>query len=180
MRRTLTAFALLPAVVALAACGSSGSNSSSSSGGSSTASQSSGATATSPVLRVASKANVGRILVDAQGRTLYRYTPDRNGKSMCTGACSIEWPPATVKGSGPLTAAGAKGTVSTTTRADGTKQLSFEGMPLYRFSQDATTADAKGQGDEHIWFVIPAKGAKTASAPAPSTTTTASRSGYSY
>ena len=99
---------------------------------------------------------------------------------MCTGACSIEWPPATVKGSAPLTAAGAKGTVATTTRADGTKQLSFDGMPLYRFSQDATKADAKGQGDEHIWFVIPAKGAKTASAPAPSTTTTTSRSGYSY
>jgi predicted lipoprotein with Yx(FWY)xxD motif len=178
MRRTLAALALLPAVVALAACGSSGS--SSSSGGSSTASQSSGATATSPVLRVASKANVGRILVDAQGRTLYHYTPDRNGKSMCTGACSIEWPPATVKGSAPLTAAGAKGTVATTMRADGTKQLSFDGMPLYRFSQDATTADTRGQGDEHIWFVIPAKGAKTASAPAPSTTTTTSRSGYSY
>jgi predicted lipoprotein with Yx(FWY)xxD motif len=169
MRRPLAILALAPVVVALAACGSS------SSGGSS---QSSAASSKPSVLHVASKAKVGSILVDAQGRTLYHYTPDHRGQSTCTGACAAAWPPATVNGSGPLTATGVKGTVTTTMRASGAKQLAFAGMPLYRFSADSTTSDAKGQGAQHIWFVIPAKG--KASGSTASTTTTKSRGGYSY
>jgi predicted lipoprotein with Yx(FWY)xxD motif len=170
MKRPVAFLAVVPAVLALAACGSS-----SSGGGSSPSSNSSAASATSPVLRVASKAKLGPILVDAQGRTLYRYAPDHGGKSTCTGGCSMEWPPATVRGSGALTAAGVKGTVATTTRPDGTTQLSFDGKPLYRFAQDTTKADANGQGLEHSWFVIPAKGAASTT-----TTTTSGGGGYSY
>jgi predicted lipoprotein with Yx(FWY)xxD motif len=160
MRRLLAILALGPVVVVLAACGSSSSSSSGS----------------SSVLRVASKANVGPILVDARGRTLYRYTPDHGGKSTCTGGCAAAWPPATVSGSRPLAATGVKGAVTTTTRANGAKQLALDGMPLYRFSADSTTSDAKGQGAEHTWFVIPAKGGMNGS-PA-TTTTTQSRGGY--
>jgi predicted lipoprotein with Yx(FWY)xxD motif len=177
MRRPIAILAITPAVLALAACGSS------SSGGGSTSGQSSAASATPPVLKVASKAKVGSILVDAQGRTLYRYMPDHGGKSTCTGACAKFWPPATIQGSGPLSAAGVKGTVSTTTRPDGTKQLAFDGNPLYRFANDRTTAAANGQGVQHIWFVVPAKGAKSSSssaAPAPSTTTSKPKGGYGY
>jgi predicted lipoprotein with Yx(FWY)xxD motif len=169
MSRHLSILTLVPVVVALAACGSS------SSGGSS---GSSGASAKPSVLNVASKARVGSVLVDAQGRTLYRYTPDHGGKSTCTGGCAAAWPPATVSGSRPLAATGVKGAVTTTTRANGVKQLAFDGMPLYRFSADSATSDAKGQGAEHTWFVIPAKGGTNGS-PA-TTTTTRSRGGYGY
>jgi predicted lipoprotein with Yx(FWY)xxD motif len=166
MKRLIPLFALLP-VLALAACG----GASYGGGGSSTSS------AAPAVLHVSSKANVGSILVDAQGRTLYRYAPDHGGgKSTCLGACAKPWPPATVEGSGPLTAAGVKGTVSTTTRPDGMKQLAFDGMPLYRFAQDTTKADANGQGVQNIWFVIPAKGAKSSG----STTTSTAKGRYSY
>ena len=176
MKRLLAILAIAPLVVALAACGSS-----SYGGGSSTSSQSSAASSSPAVLMVASKAKLGPILVDAQGRTLYRYTPDHDGKSTCTGACATAWPPATIQGSGPLTA-GVKGTVSTTTRSDGTKQLTFDGMPLYRFAQDTTKADANGQGAEHVWFVVPAKGAKSSGGSAESQTTTSSKpsGGYGY
>jgi predicted lipoprotein with Yx(FWY)xxD motif len=157
MRRLLVILALGPLVVALAACGSSSSSSSGS----------------SQALHVASKAKVGPVLVDAQGRTLYHYTPDHRGKSTCTGGCAAAWPPATVSGSAALAATGVKGSVTTTTRADGAKQLTFDGMPLYRFSGDRAASDAKGQGTLHIWFVIPAKGATNGA------TTTMSRGGYS-
>lgn len=169
MSRHLSILALVPVVVGLAACGSSGS------GGSG---QSSGASATPTVLNVASKAKVGAVLVDAQGRTLYRYTPDRGGRSTCTGGCAAAWPPATVSGSAPLTATGVHGAVTTTTRPDGTKQLAFDGKPLYHFSGDSAKTDAKGQGVDNIWFVIPAKGAKSGATAG--TTTTTSRGGYSY
>jgi predicted lipoprotein with Yx(FWY)xxD motif len=155
MRRLLAILALGPLVVALAACGSSSSSGS------------------SQVLHVASKTKVGPVLVDAKGRTLYRYTPDHGGKSTCTGGCAAAWPPATVSGSAAPAATGVKGSVTTTTRADGAKQLTFDGMPLYRFSGDRTASDAKGQGALHIWFVIPAKGATNGA------TTTMSRGGYS-
>ncbi len=154
MRRLLAILALGPLVVALAACGGSGSSGS------------------THVLHVASKAKVGSVLVDAQGRTLYRYTPDHRGKSTCMGGCAAAWPPAIVSASAALDATGVKGSVATTMRADGARQLTFDGMPLYRFSEDRASSDAKGQGALHIWFVIPAKGATNGA------TTTMSRGGY--
>jgi predicted lipoprotein with Yx(FWY)xxD motif len=179
MKRPIAILAIAPIVLALAACGSSYSGgSTSSSAGASTASKTAAASTTSAVLMVAGKAKVGRVLVDAQGRTLYRYTPDKTSKSTCTGACAKFWPPATIQGSGHLTADGVKGAISTTTRADGTKQLVFDGKPLYRFAEDASKADAKGQGVQNIWFVIPAK-SSGAAASKPSTTTTP-KSGYGY
>src|SRR5512132_4394411 len=99
MKRLLAILAIAPLVLALAACGSS-----SYGGGSSTSSQSSAASSSPAVLMVATKAKVGPILVDAQGRMLYRFTADHDGKSTCTGACATAWPPATFHGSGPLTA----------------------------------------------------------------------------
>jgi predicted lipoprotein with Yx(FWY)xxD motif len=174
MKRPIALLAILP-VLAIAACGSS---SSSTSGAAPSATSQAGS---SPALMVASKANVGSVLVDAQGRTLYRYTPDKTSKSTCTGACAQDWPPATIQGSEQLTVAGAKGTVSTTTRSDGSKQLVFDGKPLYRFASDASKADALGQGVQNIWFVLPAKSTTSGAAAAskPSTTTTP-KSSYGY
>src|SRR5438552_3635099 len=37
--------------------------------------------------------NVGKILVDSQGRTLYLFERDSGTKSTCSGACAVEWPP---------------------------------------------------------------------------------------
>jgi predicted lipoprotein with Yx(FWY)xxD motif len=178
MKRPIALLAIVPVVLALAACGSSGSGSTSTA--SKAASQASATSASSPVLMVASKAKVGSVLVDAQGRTLYRYTPDKTSMSTCTGACAKFWPPATIQGSGNLSVAGLKGTVSTTTRSDGSKQLVFDGKPLYRFAEDTSKADASGQGVQNIWFVLPAKSTKSSAAAAskPSTTSTPKSSGY--
>ena len=155
-KHVLTSLIALPAIaLVVAGCGSGGGSVAAANAPTKAASSTSSSTA---ALMVASKANVGRVLVDAQGRTLYRYTPDHAGQSTCMGTCAQLWPPATATGSGPFTAAGIKGTVATLTRPGGVKQLTFNGMPLYRFAEDASTADANGQGVDHIWFVIPAKG----------------------
>jgi predicted lipoprotein with Yx(FWY)xxD motif len=180
MKRSIAILAIAPALLVLAACGSSDT---SSNGGSSASSQGSTtkntqAATTSPVVMAVTKPKVGRVLVDAQGFTLYRYTPDTTSTSTCTGACIKFWPPARVTGGGRLTASGVSGKVTTTTRADGTKQLVFNGRPLYRFVKDKTKADANGQGFEHIWFVVPAKGAKKAAAAPPAASNSKSAYGY--
>ena len=182
MKRTIAILAIAPVLFAVAACGSSSSGGGGSSSNSSSSNQTSAAP--SPVLKVANKPGVGRVLVDDQGFALYKYTPDSPGKSNCFGECIKFWPPATVKGSGPLSAAGLKGKVTTFTRPDGVKQLVFNGVPLYRFVQDKTPSQVNGQGYQHIWFVIPAKKASTtaSSTASSSTSTTSGKSsgGYGY
>ena len=181
MKRPIAILAVALPAIALAACGSSNSSSggSGSSGAGSSQSASNGGT---PVLKVATKAHVGRVLVDTKGFTLYRYTPDgHGGKSVCMGQCIKFWPPATVKGAGPFTASGVKGTIGTTTRPDGAKQLTLNGMPLYRFVKDTNKADVNGQGFQHIWFVLPAKKASSrSSAGAGNTASTKQSGGYGY
>lgn len=185
MKRPIAILAVALPAIALAACGSSNSNSGSNGSSSNQSQSQSASTGKTAVLRTATKANVGRVLVDAHGFTLYRYTPDgRQGKSVCMGSCIRFWPPATVKGAGPFTASGVKGTIGTTTRPDGAKQLTLNGMPLYRFVKDTNKADANGQGFEHIWFVLPAKKASSTSSAnagaSSNTTTTKTSGGYGY
>ena len=38
-------------------------------------------------------AGVGTVLTSASGLTLYRFTEDSPGTSMCNGACAKIWPP---------------------------------------------------------------------------------------
>jgi predicted lipoprotein with Yx(FWY)xxD motif len=135
--------ALLAVSAVLAACGSS------SKGGSST-SGSSGA-----VVASAKKPKVGSVIVDAQGRTLYRFTAEAEGVPVCTGACVGTWPPA-LAGS----ASGLPEHVATIRRPDGGKlQLTYDGHPLYRYAGDRSKTDANGQGVGGQWFVVKAGGA---------------------
>jgi predicted lipoprotein with Yx(FWY)xxD motif len=67
--------------------------------------------------------------------------------------------------------------LGTVARSDGTLQVTYKGMPLYRYTGDTKTGDANGQGVGGIWFVVPA----SATAAATTTPTTAKSSGgYGY
>ena len=100
------------------------------------------------------QSKLGRILVDAQGRTLYTFTNDKNGSSTCDGACADAWPPvagngATMPGQG-LDAA----LFSKVTRNDGTSQLKVGKWPVYLYAGDGAPGDVNGQGSGGTWFVI--------------------------
>jgi predicted lipoprotein with Yx(FWY)xxD motif len=135
----------LPAVsVALAACGS----------GSSHNAASSTTGADSAVVGRARKAKVGSVIVDAQGRTLYRFTAEAEGLPVCTGACVGTWPPALAS-----TASGLPEHVATVRRPDGGKlQLTYDGHPLYRYAGDRSKADANGEGVGGQWYAVKTKG----------------------
>ncbi|HEX3907170.1 MAG TPA: hypothetical protein VHW92_04490 [Mycobacteriales bacterium] len=130
--------------------------------------------------------SLGTILTTGQGVTLYEFTPDKAGKSVCTGACATTWPPLTVSSGTHVSAASGVGTLSTITRSDGSKQVAINGHPLYKFAGDSAPGMTKGQGVEGTWFVVSPSGAlirkaaaATSTAPSSAPSAAASSSGGS-
>jgi len=150
--RWLVGSSLTALLLIATACGSSGATTTTTKAGSPTP-----ATSGTVTVKTTHSATLGTILVDQSGLTLYRYTPDGTGKTSCTGECSTAWPPLTLPSG--TTHAGAAGGVTATalgtiTRPGGALQVTFQGMPLYRFLGDTKSGDTKGQGVGGTWFVV--------------------------
>ena len=99
-------------------------------------------------------------LVDGNGFTLYLFTKDAGTTSACSGGCAKAWPPLTVTGSAVAGAGLDASKLGTTTRADGTTQVTYNGHPLYRFATDTAPGQANGQGSGGVWFVVSPAGDK--------------------
>jgi predicted lipoprotein with Yx(FWY)xxD motif len=107
--------------------------------------------------------DLGDVLVDAGGMTIYVFTPDAQGDSTCLEGCAERWPPvpeATAVGEGLDPAL-----LGTTTRSDGDVQATYGGWPLYRFATDAAPGDVAGQGVGQVWYVLDAAGSPVMTAP---------------
>jgi len=97
---------------------------------------------------------LGPFFVDANGMTLYIFAMDEPGVSNCSGDCVAKWPLLTVAaGENPTLADGIPGLVNVITRDDGTRQVTYNGMPLYYWVNDAQPGDATGQNVGEVWFV---------------------------
>ena len=154
---------LVLAALAVAGCGGGGS-SNASSGPPKTAS---GAAATVGV----SNEGLGNILVNSKGRTLYLFTRDSGTISECSGACAVNWPPLKATGK-PTIGTGANASLtSTTSRPGGTKQVTYNGHPLYLFKGDSNPGDTNGQGLNAFggnWYALSAAGNKITKQPSSS------------
>lgn len=96
--------------------------------------------------------DIGTVLVDSTGRTLYGFLDDRGADgSVCNGPCAEAWPPVIVSGDG-LPAGLDPEVFSVITRDDGTNQLAAGIWPLYRFAGDGGPGDVNGQGSGGVWF----------------------------
>lgn len=102
---------------------------------------------------------LGKILVDAEGRTLYGFTADTAGISTCYDKCATNWPPLLAAGDATVGAGLDAAKLTTVDRTDGTKQLKYGDWPLYYFAADAAAGDTKGQEVGDVWFVVGADGA---------------------
>jgi predicted lipoprotein with Yx(FWY)xxD motif len=98
----------------------------------------------------------GSALVGPDGLTLYVFTSDTDGESTCYDACADLWPP--LPGDTEISADLDASLFATTTRTDGSEQLTVNGMPLYQYEPDDAPGDAKGQGFNGVWFVVDAGG----------------------
>lgn len=96
----------------------------------------------------------GTYLAGRDGLALYVFKKDSGTTSSCYDACATAWPPLLV-GAGETTTAGAGvgGTFGTTSRTDGTTQVTYDGAPLYYFAGDSTAGDTNGQGLNGVWFL---------------------------
>jgi predicted lipoprotein with Yx(FWY)xxD motif len=101
--------------------------------------------------------SLGKILVNAQGRTLYLFAPDKNGKSACYGSCASYWPPLITTGS-PGAGAGVKASLlGMTTRKDGKHQVTYNGHPLYTYVGDKAAGKTSGEGlnlSGGLWWAV--------------------------
>jgi len=184
------------AALALAACG--GTSYSGSAGASGAGAQSSSDTSTpnlstptaapatppapaAATVMTASNARLGTIVVDNGGMTLYTLTS--NGRAVaCTGQCLNFWPPLTVPSGTTPTGGPGTGTLGTTTAANGSRQVTINGLPVHRFSGDSGAGMTNGQGIHSfggVWQVVKA-GASAGAAAGGGNSAPTSSSAYGY
>jgi predicted lipoprotein with Yx(FWY)xxD motif len=102
---------------------------------------------------IVQKSAIGYVLAEANHQVVYTYSKDKKGgKPTCTGSCAQTWLPATgVPQAGPADVFPAK--FGLVTRADGTKQITYNGYPLYLF-KDAKPLATTGDGMGGVWHVV--------------------------
>ncbi|MGZ6214496.1 MAG: COG4315 family predicted lipoprotein [Candidatus Limnocylindria bacterium] len=116
-----------------------------------------------------SHTSAGDALAGAGGMTLYVFDNDTAGSSTCTGGCASTWPALLGDGSAVVAGSGVTGTFGTTTRDDGSKQVTHNGQPLYYYAPDQAAGDAMGDGVGGVWHIAPVGAASASQAPAVST-----------
>ncbi|MGM1063576.1 hypothetical protein, partial [Saccharothrix sp. Mg75] len=105
---------------------------------------------------------LGTVLTDGEGLTLYRFDRDtaKPSTATCDGPCAEKWPPALAT-SGDVEVQGVdRALVGTVDRADGTRQITVAGWPVYHFAEDTAPGQAGGQGVDGTWFVAAPDGRK--------------------
>jgi len=118
-------------------------------------------TTSRPALTVRSS-SFGRILFDGRGFVLYGFTKDPKGKSVCSGACATSWPPYVLKGRLLAGKGITKSLLGTTRRADGTRQVTYAGRPLYHYVGDRRPGQILCQNVREfggLWLVLRSRGA---------------------
>lgn len=175
-RRPLPLLAIgAAAALAIAGCGSSNNDggstgstgsAASSSGGNAYGGTTGATTAAAPASGGAAtistrKTNLGTILVDGQGRTLYLWVADKGDKSVCNGGCAQAWPPVLTNGMPKAKNGVSSAKLGTTMRADGKTEVTYKGHPLYTFVEDNAPGDTTGQGSDGFgakWWVVGTNG----------------------
>jgi predicted lipoprotein with Yx(FWY)xxD motif len=173
--RLIGSLATLP-VIALVAAGCGG-------GDSRAASAPPKAASPQATISTASAGNLGTILVDSRGRTLYLFGKDSGTKSACYGACASAWPP--LRDAGKPTVAGGLNValVETTSRSDGMPQVAYNGHPLYLFAGDQKPGDIEGQGSTAFgggWYALSPAGDQVTGQASSSGGGSSSSGGYAY
>jgi predicted lipoprotein with Yx(FWY)xxD motif len=95
--------------------------------------------------------------------TVYLFLADTGSTSTCSGACAQVWPPVTTTGAPKAEGEAAAADLGTTTRSDGTKQVTYKGHPLYWYVSDSQAGETTGQGVASFgapWYVMSPSGSE--------------------
>lgn len=168
MNRFTHALALL-AVLAVAIAGCGDGSDSSSSGGAYGGGDSTAGSEEKPasggggngIVSAAKVGDLGTILVDSEGRTLYDFHKDQGTASSCYGACAGAWPPLLTEGDPQAQGAADRSMLGTTKRKDGTTQVTYAGHPLYTYAGDKNPGEANGNDIDQFgaeWYALQPNG----------------------
>lgn len=108
-------------------------------------------------LKVATKAPLGKSVVDDSGRTVYLFEKDEADESYCDGACASVWPPVTTKGMPKVEDGLDPGKITLLKRENGLEQVVYNGHPLYYYQADTDSEDAYGQKQDQFggrWYAV--------------------------
>jgi predicted lipoprotein with Yx(FWY)xxD motif len=113
-------------------------------------------------LLMTADSDLGEIVVDADGMTVYMFDNDTQDSdtSTCEGDCATNWPAVTTDSEEAPAVEGVTGEVGTITGVDGETQVTLNGWPLYYFAGDSAAGDTNGQGQGGIWWVLDPAGEK--------------------
>ena len=105
---------------------------------------------------------LGTIVTDGRGFTLYIYQPDRQGPSVCTAVCAVQWPPLVLPRGvrHPIAGPGVNpALLGTAPRAGGVLQVTYNRWPLYLWQADLAPGQATGQGEGMgAWYTMSVSG----------------------
>jgi predicted lipoprotein with Yx(FWY)xxD motif len=108
--------------------------------------------------------DLGQVIVNSEGMTLYDFGKDKGTTPACYGSCEEAWPPATASGE-PTAKGGAQASMlGTTERKDGTMQVTYAGHPLYTFIEDKKPGEANGNDAKAFggqWYALMPNGEET-------------------
>lgn len=170
MKRMTYAVALIAVLaLAVAGCGSDSSSSGGAYGGKSGGSSGESSTASAETKSTSSVAggdgivlaakvgDLGTVIVNSEGFTLYDFHKDKGGKSACYGACAAAWPPLLTEGNPQAQGAAQRSMLGTTKRNDGTVQVTYNGWPLYTYVGDKAPGEANGNDFSQFgaqWYAL--------------------------
>lgn len=157
------------AAIALSACGFVGDGTDTYDAGSAAPVGGTGAKTLDPppetILSANSTAQLGTVVIDGLGHTLYRFDEDsaRPPTATCTDACASTWPPVvTDPGKTPILEGVNEDEVGTVERPDGSMQVTIGGWPVYRHAADSAAGATDGHGVSGAWFAVTPEGTKAA------------------
>ena len=168
----------VPVAAALlaAACSSSSSSSSAAAAPAASSSPAASASTTATVIKTTA-GSTGAFLTSSSGRAIYLWVKDGKNMSACNGACAGAWPPVTTTGSVTAGSGVTASDLGTITRSGGTKQVTYDGHPLYYFSGDSAAGQTNGQGSDAFgakWWLVSPAGTQITSADTVSTSSSTS------
>ncbi len=138
------------AAAALAGCGGSSGTGASTAASAVSATQAAAQSAPSLVIGTYKTPEDGTLITGAENRTLYVFKPDEKSTSAhqklstCNGACAAVWPPVLASGTPAVAGKANPSLIGLTTRSDGTKQVTYNGLPLYYYAADTKAGQATG------------------------------------
>ncbi len=113
-------------------------------------------------LAVRTLPNVGAVIVNAEGHTLYTFAPDQHSKVTCVSSCAAVWPPLKLASGETATGPGLKASLlSSDPDPEGGSVVTYAGWPLYTYEADSAAGQDNGQAIEANgghWYVIAPSG----------------------